>query len=98
MQAVIRAAGSTLRSRRRAQRTLTTAFSLMPLAAHAATPAAVNDSIVALNATIQRHEYAAFAMTVGIVVFAVLCAALLVRMRYRVTVEAATHRHEIALL
>src|SRR5262245_19506240 len=97
MQVVIRATGSSLR-RKRAQRTLTTAFSLTPLAAHAAPPAAVSDSILLLNATIQHHQYAAFAITAGIIVFAVLCAALLVRTRRHAAVNVEAQQHEIAIL
>lgn len=97
MQVVIRT-GSNLRRRKRAQRTLTTIASLVPFAAHAAPPASVTDSILLLNATIQHHEYAAFAMTVGILIFAVLCAILLARTRMRAAADADAQQHEITVL
>jgi signal transduction histidine kinase len=96
MPVVIRATGSSLRRRKRAQRTLTATLCLTPVAAHAA--ATVSDSILLLNATIQHHEYAAFALTVGIIMFAVLCAALLVRTRLRAAADVDAHQHEISLL
>ncbi len=99
MQVMIRATGSTpvssLRPRKRAQRTLSAALCTLPGLAHAQ---GAGKELLLLNLTAEQHQYAAFALTVGILIFAVVCAALLVKTRMRAAAEAEAHQNEIAAL
>jgi len=100
MQVMIRAtrSGSRLPQRKRAQRTLTAAACLIPGLAHAQPSTPVHHGLLLLNTTLEQHQYAAFALTFGILVFAVLSAAVLVKTRMRSAAEAEAHSNEIAAL
>src|SRR3954463_5218430 len=100
MPVMIRATGSNLvRSRLAAPSVLTPAFSLLPVAARADDmPPLTLDHLALFNATLQHHEYVTFAIMLGVVLFAALCAAMLVRMHSRTSAEADIHRSEIAAL
>jgi len=100
MQVAIRTGSSLVRRRFRAQpfATLATVWPALTAPAHAAAQAAPGNLALIEAVLPQHHEYAAFALMLGVVVFAGLAAALLVRTRVVAAAQAEAHRNEIAAL
>ena len=78
MRVAVRAKGSGVSRLRVAQRCLATAgFWFLPLSADAQ----IFDLSLLRAVTVENHEFAAFTLTIGVLVFAVVCAVLFVRTR-----------------
>ena len=95
MRVAIRSTGSGFLKLRSAQHGLATAgFSLLPLTAQAqGTP-----SLMTAVVTVQNHEFMAFTVTLGVLVFAVVCAALLMRTRSHAAAMADEQKAQITAL
>ena len=95
MRVAVRLRGSGLSWLRVAQRSFVTAgFSVLPFAASAQ----VFDLSLLKAVTVENHEFAAFTITIGVLVFAVVCAALFVRTKNAALAESQTQSARITEL